>query len=209
MLLDWEPQTCADLVIPNDHARQMLSLFIGKQIHRLALVGPYGTGKSTTAMIALKERIPDITAEFDILTLNAAEKNSADTMRSVFNALELVGFNNDGVRCLIIDEADRFSNTAGKELKGLLDRLRARGTPIPVILTTNYGDKLDGALLSRAPLVKWGFAPYEAIVDRVETVLAKQGKHLDREVIDAAIANSNRDLRRLFETELVMALYQS
>jgi DNA polymerase III delta prime subunit len=184
-------------------------LFIAKRIHRLTLVGPYGTGKSTTAMIALKERIPGINPDCDIFTLNAAEKNPADTMRSVFDALDYVGFNNDGVRCLIIDEADRFSNTADKELKGLLDRVRARKAPIPIILTTNYGGKLDGVLLSRAPEVKWGFAPYEPIVRRVETVLARQGKHLDRKVIDAAIANSNRDLRRLFETELVLASHQS
>lgn len=205
MMLDASPRTGADLVFPNGRCELVYDKFVrGGKPNWLLLEGGYGTGKTEAAPVMLRERVPGL-QNGDIITLNAATKaGGVEGMRSAFHALRYVGLNEQGVRCLIINEVDRFSGVAGRELKGELDEVAHLN--LPIILTTNEPGELEGSIISRFTTLNWERPPADKLLARAKAVLARHSLALPDDRLLHLIRLARHELRKLFTEVLPLAI---
>jgi replication-associated recombination protein RarA len=205
MKLITAPVSLGDLVFPSALAKATIDAFVACTFDWLILAGPPGTGKSMAAKIAMAARINGLDEKLDLIALNASIRNGVDDLRSAFVGLSCVGQNAACIRCLIVEEVDRFSSAAAKEIKGHLDKVESWQDGTPIIFTTNHPNQLDRALVSRAQLVNWSALSPLALQQRALQVLANNGKTMPVEEIDRLIVMANGDLRHFMRNLAIAA----
>ncbi len=182
----------------------------------LVLAGPPGTGK-TSAALALANDMG-----WALIELNASDARNAERIKRVATAGALhqtfsddgsfhhVG-DADGRKLIVLDEADNlYERLSGENAAGGGSDLSDRGgktqivqtirdTKQPIILIVNdlYAlQKGSGASLrSLAETLKWGRVNVRSIPKALEAICRKEGKRVERPVLEAIAAKAEGDLR--------------
>lgn len=116
-----------------------------KDIPHLLLYGGPGVGKTTLAKIIVKE------LGVDFLYINASDENNIDTVRYKIKSFASTVSLNDGIKIVILDEADFLSISAQAALRNLME---TTSKYTRFILTANYINRISDPILSRC-------TPYE------------------------------------------------
>jgi len=139
----YRPQTLQEVILP-DRVREIIQGF-GEEIPNLLFVGSPGTGKTTTALVIVKEVL-----NCDYLYINASDENGIDTIRTkVSNFAQTKSFDG-GIKVVILDESDFLSSNAQAALRNTME---SYSKYTRFILTANYKHKIIPAIQSRCQLL--------------------------------------------------------
>ena len=196
-----DPTNINELVFPNDDVKSIINAYIAGADNFLLLYGHTGTGKSVAAEVILKARVPGLQTA-DIISVDASTDGGIKDLDKVFDAVTAIGFNESGVRALLVDEVDCVTKTGADALKGYLSKLikmnkKFTTSQIPCIFTTNHAEKLKPAFLNRLMCVHWTSENNIALRARVMQVLANNNAKLDYATIDYIIKHNYKSPRSL------------
>ena len=142
------PKYLRDMVFADEYIKEDLLDFANMEAtNNIMLYGVYGTGKTSIAKAIARERIQKQggNGEGAFFNVKSSEKHS---LSKLIGSGRFQYFLCQIHPVIIIDEADRLKATEMDELCSYLDDHSVK-TGGMVIFTTNYFEKIDGALLSR------------------------------------------------------------
>lgn len=169
----YRPTTLDDYVWTNPETRELLEKWIADPLGypHLILAGTTGTGKTTMAKI-IRSMVGT-----DSRFIPASLRSGVDTIRN-----EIVGFCEsggfDGVKIIILDEADRMSLDAQEMLRNVFDLY---ADDVRFIFTCNKPDKIIDPIKGRMWVVEITQLDEEQFTDRLAEIAQQEGFDLEQE----------------------------
>ncbi|MFI5357885.1 MAG: DNA polymerase III subunit gamma/tau [Opitutales bacterium] len=199
----WRPQTFAD-VVGQDHVVRTLKNAIDRQriAHAYLLVGPRGTGKTSTARIFAKAlnctggpkadfdvNDPVVKAisegtSMDVIEIDGASNNSVDQIRDLRDDVRYAPTQGK-FKIYIIDEVHMLSNQA---FNALLKTLEEPPEHVKFVFATTDVQKVLPTIISRCQRFDLKPIPADLIVQRLRRIAAEEKITIS----DAAVASIAR-----------------
>jgi DNA polymerase III subunit gamma/tau len=157
------------------------------------LVGPAGTGKTTTARILANMFAGGKASPANIVEIPAANLTGADAARSIIDKAISRAIGASPVKTIILDEAHRLSGQAWDVL------LKATEEPpahIYYVICTTNPDKIPKTIKTRG--IEFVFHPYseDELVEILLDVMEKEGITIEAEVVEVIAENSEGSARQ-------------
>lgn len=131
--------------------------------HAYLLVGPRGTGKTTTARIIAKSLSQ---SQIDIFELDAASNSGVDAIRDLIEKAQFAPMQGDA-KVYIIDEVHMLSKSA---FNALLKTLEEPPSHAYFVLATTEIHKVPITIISRTQRFDFHRIPQQIIVDRLKHI---------------------------------------
>ena len=149
----YAPQCIEDTILPDDLKKLFLGIKNSGKTSHMTLAGPKGCGKTSTIRALAK----DLGSDF--MMINGSKERSIDTIRTTVESYaSSVSLYSGAKKILLIDEADNLTQDAQKAFLGVIEATQKNCT---FILTCNYPNRIDPAVLSRCPIVNFKFPKEE------------------------------------------------
>jgi DNA polymerase-3 subunit gamma/tau len=190
----WRPQTFDD-VVGQDHVMRTLKNAIARNriAHAYVLVGPRGTGKTSTARIFAKalncaggpkadfplddpavQAIADGT-HLDVIEIDGASNNGVDEVRALRETVQYMPAQGR-FKVYIIDEVHMLSNPA---FNALLKTLEEPPAHVKFVFATTDVQKVPATILSRCQRFDLKPIPPELIVERLARIAREEKIKVD------------------------------
>lgn len=166
-----------------------------KQIENLTLVGGPGTGKTTVARAMCEE------LGIDHILINASEEGNIDTVRTKVRQFASTVSFSDGIKCIILDEADYLTAQAQAALRGAIEEFSGN---CRFIFTGNFSNRIIEAITSRAPVIEFTFSKEEKralliqFLKRADGVLKEKGIEFTPDELASIVQKHFPDYRRIW-----------
>lgn len=215
--LKYRPQRISEL--DNKKIRESLgqALLTNKWAHAYLLVGPKGTGKTTTArLIAKIVNCPNrnkgeepcnrcssckaITAgsSLDVIEIDAASNTGVDDIRDLREKAKLSP-SGSKYKVYIIDEVHMLSTSAFNALLKILEEPPAH---VIFVLATTEGQKLPATVVSRCLVYNFGETSKEDVVRKLRKIVSEEKIKVKEEMLAQIVETvglSHRDAQKLLE----------
>ena len=191
----YRPRVISDCILPKATAKEFKSFIEKGAIPNLLLVGPAGTGKTTSAIALCNE------LDYEYIMINGS--NEGRLIETIRSKITLFGssMSIEGKRkCVIVDEADGMPNDPQLALRNLIEELSSNCS---FILTCNFPNRIIPAIHSRSAVVDYTIPVKEreplilALFKRVKTILDNEKIEYDNKALAAMVAKFFPDMRRL------------
>ena len=162
----YRPITFSEVVGQEDIIKRIESLTNTLNIPHLLFAGPAGTGKSTLALIVVKELFAETWKE-NYLELNASDERGINVVREKVKsfartkALGKVPF-----KVIFLDEADALTPEAQQALRRTMENYAAT---CRFILSCNYSSKIIDPIQSRCAIFRFKLLEKRDIEKRINT----------------------------------------
>lgn len=209
----YRPKTVSDLVFNKDQALKVLKFvkeFTPKSEKKaIILVGPPGTGKTTSVYVAVN------TLNYDILELNASDSRKKDDVERIIgrgnnNVTLGMYISNKKKKVIFIDEADGVS---GREERGGLSEIIKimKDTKYPIIFSYNYeNQKMDTLTQYVKEKIVFGKPKKEEIVAMLKKILDNEKIPYNESVLRRIAHKSNGDIRAAInDAQFISSEYKS
>lgn len=190
----YRPQNLEDYVWKDDGVRQDFETWVENPalLPNIILAGPWGTGKTTLALI-----LEDLLGldRSDYLFINASLNTGIDTVRTdIISHCENTGWGS--IKVVVLDEAERFSQSAQDSLKGVMDTY---GEYTRFIFTTNRLSRMSEGLVSRSRTIHIDAMDMNAFIQRLLKILEEEEVEIDNdgvEVLQSIVDRTYPDMRK-------------
>lgn len=203
----YEPTAYADLIFTDPNVRTRLLDYAKCARYRSILLhGPFGSAKSTTAEIIVKERHRCIgVSSSHIERFTGAQLR--DNVEMLENALSIMITTNGGDTkpYVIIDEIDQLPKNDQLEVRRTIDTLSVA----KFIFTTNDFSKVDGGLRDRSDCYYLGAPTAADMLPRAQTILAAEGVSASNKVLLSLLKNAGSVRGMLRELEALVLQLKS
>lgn len=186
----YRPYYIDDYIFQDKSQRRLiLQMIADENIPHLLLSGTQGSGKTTLARILVHELDLEPT---DLLVINASDENSVDVMRDKIKAF-ITTFAMGSFKIVNLEEADYLSPNAQAVLRQMMEQF---SNSCRFILTCNYENKIIPAIKSRCQQFHFKAFDRDNIIDRIESILAKERVSFERVDVEDYVAISYPDIRK-------------
>lgn len=191
----FRPHTVADCILPARLKSYFQALVDRREIENMTLVGGPGLGKTTLARAMCEE------LGLDHIVINASENGSVETVRTTVRNFASTVSLQEGVKVIILDEADFLTANAQAALRASIEEFSKN---CRFIFTGNYANKFTEAILSRAPAVELAYSKDEKkelimeFLKRSSKVLKEAGIAFTPEDLIAVVQKHAPDFRRIW-----------
>jgi replication factor C small subunit len=190
----YRPKKFEEVVGQDDTVKKIQNLTKALNIPHLMFAGPAGTGKSTLALIAVKELF-GANWKQNYLELNASDERGIDIVRQKVKdfartkALGKVPF-----KVIFLDEADALTKEAQQALRRTMENYTST---CRFIMSCNYSSKIIDPIQSRCAIFRFKLLEPKDIIKRVDFIAENENLQLSDNGIESLYEASEGDMRRV------------
>ncbi len=189
----YRPVRFDDMVGQQEIIKRVKSLVQALNIPHLLFAGPAGTGKSTLALIIVKELFKEKWRE-NYLELNASDERGIDVVRQkVKDFARTKALENLPFKVIFLDEADALTNEAQNALRRTMENYS--GT-CRFILSCNYSSRIIDPIQSRCVVFRFKLLEKKDILKVIKTIAEREKLKLADDAVDLLYETSEGDCRR-------------
>lgn len=189
----YRPAQFSELVGQADIVKRVESLTNSLNIPHLLFAGPAGTGKSTLALIIVKELFQKNWKD-NYLELNASDERGINVVREkVKNFARTKSLGNVAFKVIFLDEADALTPEAQQALRRTMENYSAT---CRFILSCNYSSKIIDPIQSRCAIFRFKLLEKKDIEKRVRFIAENEKLTIKPEAIEILYEGSEGDCRR-------------
>ena len=189
----YRPKSFDNIISHSEIIKSVKSMIDKNNIPHLLLHGPAGTGKTSTINVICKYLFGD-EKDSHVLELNASDDRNISTVRNEiqnFASTDLI-FSN-GIKIVILDEADAMTNPAQMALRCIIESNTAH---VRFCIICNTIDNIIPAIQSRC--AKFRFPPLknDLIYKYLYNIIEFENLSFDKSGVDSIVKISKGDLRK-------------
>ena len=189
----YRPEIFEEVVGQNEIVKRVKALTNSMNIPHILMAGPAGTGKSTLALIIVKDLFKDSWKE-NYLELNASDERGIQVVREKVKsfartkALGPVPF-----KIIFLDEADALTPEAQQALRRTMENY---SSTCRFIMSCNYSSKIIDPIQSRCIMFRFKLLEKKDIKEVIRRIGEKEGLTLPEDAIELIYEASDGDCRR-------------
>ncbi len=189
----YRPSKFEEVVGQQEIVKRVRSLAQAMNIPHFLFSGPAGTGKSTLALIIVKELFGEAWRE-NYLELNASDERGIDVVRQKVKdfartkALENVPF-----KVIFLDEADALTREAQQALRRTMENYT---NTCRFIMSCNYSSAIIDPIQSRCVVFRFKLLEKKDISEVIKRIADKENLKLSPDSFDTLYEASEGDCRR-------------
>ncbi len=190
----YRPSKFEEVVGQQEILKRVKSLVQAMNIPHLLFAGPPGTGKSTMALIIVKELFKDKWRE-NYLELNASDERGIDVVRQkVKDFARTKALENLPFKVIFLDEADALTKEAQQALRRTMENYTST---CRFILSCNYSSKIIDPIQSRCVVFRFKLLEKKDVVQVVKRIAEREKLVVDDGAFGALYEGSEGDCRRV------------
>lgn len=189
----YRPSAFDDMVGQQEIIKRVKSLVQAMNIPHLLFAGPAGIGKSTLALIIVKELFKEKWRE-NYLELNASDERGIDVVRQkVKDFARTKALENLPFKVIFLDEADALTNEAQNALRRTMENY---SSTCRFILSCNYSSRIIDPIQSRCVVFRFKLLEKKDILKVMRTIAEREKLKLAEDALDLLYETSEGDCRR-------------
>ena len=189
----YRPKEFHEVVGQDDIVKRIKSLTDSLNIPHLLFAGPAGTGKSTLALIIVKELFGKNWRE-SYLELNASDERGINVVREkVKNFARTKSLGNVVFKIIFLDEADALTPEAQQALRRTMENY---STTCRFILSCNYSSKIIDPIQSRCAIFRFKLLEKKDIEKVIRKIEEGEKLQISPESVEMLYEGSEGDCRR-------------
>jgi replication factor C small subunit len=189
----YRPQKFEEVVGQEDIVKRVSSLTDSLNIPHLLFAGPAGTGKSTMALIIVKQLYGKDWRD-NYLELNASDERGINIVREkVKNFARTKSIGNVPFKIIFLDEADALTPEAQQALRRTMENYSAT---CRFILSCNYSSKIIDPIQSRCSIFRFKLLEKKDIEKYLMRIADIEKLSVNPESIEILYEGSEGDCRR-------------
>ncbi|MEK6820532.1 MAG: replication factor C small subunit [Nanoarchaeota archaeon] len=190
----YRPKNFSEIVGQEEIVKRVQNLTQSLNIPHLLFAGPAGTGKSSLALIIVKELFGDRWRE-NYLELNASDTRGIDVIRhEVKNFARTKSLSAVPFKVIFLDEADALTREAQQALRRTMENYTST---CRFILSCNYSSKIIDPIQSRCAIFRFKLLEKKHIEKIVERIAQSEKLEVEEKSIEALYEASEGDCRRV------------
>lgn len=189
----YRPAKFDDMVGQQEIIKRVRSLVQGLNIPHLLFAGPAGIGKSTLALIIVKELFGEKWRE-NYLELNASDERGIDVVRQkVKDFARTKAIENIPFKVIFLDEADALTREAQQALRRTMENYT---NTCRFILSCNYSSRIIDPIQSRCVVFRFKLLEKKDIKKRIGFIAQNENLNVREDALDTLYEASEGDCRR-------------
>jgi len=190
----YRPKNFEELIGQDEIVKRVKNLTNSLNIPHLLFAGPAGTGKSSLALITVKELFGEKWKE-NYLELNASDTRGIDVIRQeVKNFARTKSLEQIPFKVIFLDEADALTREAQQALRRTMENYT---TTCRFILSCNYSSKIIDPIQSRCAIFRFKLLEKKDIENIIRKIAEGEGLEIEQDAVDALYEASEGDCRRV------------
>ncbi len=190
----YRPGKFQDLVGQDETIKKIQSLTNSLNIPHLLFAGPAGTGKSTLALIVVKELFGEYWKD-NYLELNASDERGIQIVREkVKNFARTKSIGNVPFKIIFLDEADALTPEAQQALRRTMENY---STTCRFILSCNFSSKIIDPIQSRCAIFRFKLLEKRDAEKIIRKIEEKESLQISDEAAELLYEGSEGDCRRI------------
>jgi len=190
----FRPSTFKEMVGQEDIVNRVEALANSLNIPHLLFAGPAGTGKSTLALIVVKELFKN-TWKDNYLELNASDERGINIVREkVKDFARTKSLGDVPFKVIFLDEADALTKEAQQALRRTMENYTST---CRFILSCNYSSKIIDPIQSRCAVFRFRPLTNENIGKIIKKITAAEKLEIDEGAVKLLYEASEGDCRRV------------
>lgn len=189
----YRPTKFEEVVGQQEVVKRIRSLVQALNIPHILFAGPAGTGKSTLALIIVKELYGDKWRD-NYLELNASDERGIDVVRQkVKDFARTKALGSVPFKVIFLDEADALTKEAQQALRRTMENYT---NTCRFIMSCNYSSKILDPIQSRCVVLRFKLLEKKDIAEVIKKIAEKENLKLTEDVSETLYEASEGDCRR-------------
>jgi replication factor C small subunit len=190
----YRPKKFEELVGQEEIVKRVKSLVNSLNIPHLLFAGPAGTGKSTLALVVVKQLFGASWRD-NYLELNASDERGIDVVRQkVKDFARTKAIGNVPFKVIFLDEADALTREAQQALRRTMENFTST---CRFILSCNYSSKIIDPIQSRCVIFRFKLLEKKDTKSIIDRIAQTEGLSITPEAFNALYEASEGDCRRV------------
>jgi len=190
----YRPVNFEELVGQDEIVKRIKNLVNGMNIPHLLFAGPAGTGKSSLALIVVKQLYGE-TWKDNYLELNASDERGIDVVRQkVKDFARTKALQSTPFKVIFLDEADALTREAQQALRRTMENFTST---CRFILSCNYSSKIIDPIQSRCAIFRFKLLEKKDIDKRIKLIAEKEKLAIEEDSLTTLYEASEGDCRKV------------
>ncbi len=189
----YRPGNFSDIIGQDDIVKRVQALTNSLNIPHLLFAGPAGTGKSTMALVVVKELFKDRWKE-NYLELNASDERGINVVREKVKSFARTKSLGDvPFKVIFLDEADALTPEAQQALRRTMENY---SNTCRFILSCNYSSKIIDPIQSRCAIFRFKLLEKKHIEKVIQKIVNEEKLTIVPEALEMIYEGSEGDCRK-------------
>ena len=189
----YRPIIFDEMVGQQEIVKRVRSLVQAMNIPHLLFAGPSGIGKSTLALVIVRELFKEKWRE-NYLELNASDERGIDVVRQkVKDFARTKALGNVPFKVIFLDEADALTREAQQALRRTMENYT---NTCRFIMSCNYSSKIIDPIQSRCVVFRFKLLEKKDIAEVLRKISEKENLQIEEDAISAIYEMGEGDCRR-------------